>query len=98
MDNKWAHIIFFIFFNLQESGVILPILDLLPIRVTELSRVLDWGRYFMKITRDTRKFHFAKYYLKKGGGGGKNEKGVGWVVEGGGGSQSHLRPVGSFFL
>ena len=77
---------FFFFFNLQESGVILPILDLLPIRVTELSRVLHWGRYFMKITRDTRKFHFAKYYLKKRGGGGKNEKGVGWVGGWGGAS------------
>ena len=65
-----GHIIFFIFFNLQESGVILPILDLLPIQVTELSRVLHWGPYFMKITRDTRKLHFAKYYLKKRGGGG----------------------------
>ena len=97
MDNKWAHIIFFFFFNLQESGVILPILDLLPIRVTELSRVLHWGRYFMKITRDTRKFHFAKYYLKKRGGGVKMKKGLGGWVRGGG-SQSHLRPVGSFFL
>jgi len=51
----------------------------------------------MKITRDTRKFHFAKYYFfKRGWGGVKNEKGVGGV--GVGGSQSHLRPVGSFFL
>ena len=55
----------------------------------------------MKITRDTKKFRIAKYYLKKkkdkkgGGGGLKMKKGLGVGV---GGSQSHLRPVGSFFL
>ena len=58
--------------------------------------MLHWGPYFMKITRDTRKFHFAKYYLKKRKRGG----GVKWKRRwgGGGGGEPVSSETSGFIL
>ena len=65
--------------------------------------MLHWGPYFMKITRDTRKFRIAKYYFKKKkrkkkrrgeGGGLKMKKGLG----GGGGGEPVSSETSGFIL